>query len=183
MSVRLIIGGMFSGKSTALSQAMENYKQIGKEVLVVNHSSDTRYGSEYLCTHDGTKVPCVMRSDLMGLLDLPKYQAASAIIVDEGQFFADARKFCMIASERDGKDVIIAALNGGYHRQEFSSVSALLPIVSSVQYQNAYCVKCKDGTSACFTHRKNLNNLEITVGGAELYEAVCRKHYVDNSVQ
>ena len=177
MSIKLILGCMFSGKSTALAQTVEQYKQIGKDIIVVNHSSDTRYGSTFLCTHDGTKIPCIMRTDLMGLLDLPEYQAASAVICDEIQFYGDAREFCLTAAERDGKDVIAAALNGGYMRQEFSTVSELLPIADVIEHKTALCTVCKNGTRACFTRRKNLDAPHITVGGAELYKAVCRRHY------
>lgn len=181
MSIKLILGSMFSGKSTALCQAIEKYRQIGKNVLVINHSSDTRYGSHYLCTHEGTQIPCLMRSELMSLEHLSEYKVAAAVVIDEIQFFDDSREFCSMAADRDGKDVVVAGLNGGYHRQEFPSVSLLLPLVSDIQYQTAFCTICRNGTPSCFTHRKHHDSPEIVIGGAELYEALCRQHYVEKT--
>ena len=38
----LIVGSMFSGKSTELIRRMQRAKSIGKACLMVNHSKDTR---------------------------------------------------------------------------------------------------------------------------------------------
>ena len=181
MSIKIIIGPMFSGKTTALLDAIEKYKQISKRIIAINHSSDTRYGSNYLCTHDGLKVACLMRFELMGFLDTPCYNDADVIIIDEGQFYPDCREFCLIASERDGKDIVVAALNGDYMRQAFSSVSSLLPIATDIQFTKALCMVCKDGTPGIFSKRivdiKSINY----IGGSESYITVCRKHFCQSN--
>lgn len=53
-SLRLIVGPMFSGKSTALLHVIHSYRAIGKHVLVVNHAFNQRYDTgKGVTTHDG----------------------------------------------------------------------------------------------------------------------------------
>ena len=40
--VEIIIGCMFSGKSTELLRRCRRYKSIGKTVVLINHTEDTR---------------------------------------------------------------------------------------------------------------------------------------------
>lgn len=54
-SLRLIVGPMFSGKSTALLHVIHSYRAIGKHVLVINHAFNQRYDTgKGVTTHDGT---------------------------------------------------------------------------------------------------------------------------------
>ena len=50
--LELIIGPMFSGKSTELIRHANRYISIGKKVLAINHSFNKRYGSDKITTHD-----------------------------------------------------------------------------------------------------------------------------------
>ena len=43
--VEVILGCMFSGKSTELLRRTNRYKAIGKSVLLINHTYDVRTGS------------------------------------------------------------------------------------------------------------------------------------------
>ena len=40
--VEIILGCMFSGKSTELLRRCNRYKAIGKNILLINHTNDTR---------------------------------------------------------------------------------------------------------------------------------------------
>ena len=50
--LHLIIGPMFSGKSTKLLHAATSYRAIGKKVLIINHTINVRYSSSGITTHD-----------------------------------------------------------------------------------------------------------------------------------
>ena len=41
-SIEIIVGPMFSGKSTELIRRCNNYEAIGFNVLIINHVLDTR---------------------------------------------------------------------------------------------------------------------------------------------
>ena len=178
-TIRLIVGCMWSSKTTALTSQLRRYLQIGKRVLVVNHATDTRYGHDVVSTHDQLVFPCMMRADLLGLLGTPEFQQADAIFVDEIQFFPDAREFCLAAAETHGKDVVVAGLNGGFMRNAFQSVGDLLPVADEIVLLKALCSVCRDGTEAMFTLRKpETRHSPVMVGGTDMYEAVCRRHYL-----
>ena len=52
-SVELIIGPMFSGKSTELMRKVKRYTIAQKKCLVVNYAKDNRYSTEnVIATHD-----------------------------------------------------------------------------------------------------------------------------------
>ena len=54
MSIDLIIGPMFSGKTTTLLSYEKKFQVTKKKYLCINHSFDTRYTKEgKLATHDG----------------------------------------------------------------------------------------------------------------------------------
>jgi thymidine kinase len=48
----LIIGPMFSGKTTRLLNLIDKLKIIDKKILVVKHVFDTRYNSSYITNHN-----------------------------------------------------------------------------------------------------------------------------------
>ncbi len=52
MSLSIIMGNMFSGKTSELIRRLKRLKVIGKNVLVVNSAKDTRSPDEVLKTHD-----------------------------------------------------------------------------------------------------------------------------------
>ena len=43
MSINLITGCMFSGKTSALIDVAKKSKLLGKKVIIVNYEHDTRY--------------------------------------------------------------------------------------------------------------------------------------------
>ena len=49
---KLIIGPMYAGKSTELLRSIQKYKILNKNVIVINHVINNRYGSNKLTTHD-----------------------------------------------------------------------------------------------------------------------------------
>ena len=87
MSLELIIGPMFAGKSSALQSIVRRNKAIGLEVLVLKHAIDTRYlnltENKEVISHDKQTCPAVACSKLMSMLDVCKN--ADIINVEEGQ--------------------------------------------------------------------------------------------------
>ena len=57
--LELIIGGMFSGKSTELIRRINREKSINKKIIIINFIDDNRYSSNSISTHDMIKVNCV----------------------------------------------------------------------------------------------------------------------------
>ena len=179
-SLELIIGPMYAGKSTELIKKIKIYEILEKNILIVNHSINNRYGSKGISTHDCIKVENSINIESLKDLEndyLTLFQDSEIIIIEELQFFNDA--FSKITEWLDlyNKKIIAAGLISDYEKKPFGDVLSLIPHAEEVIKLNALCKKCKDGTKACFTKRTSNNGNRIVVGSNECYEAVCRKHY------
>jgi len=43
------------------------------------------------------------------------------------------------------------------------------------------CARCMDGTKAAFTSSKVTMEQQVSVGGQEQYEPLCRRHYLTHN--
>ena len=67
MGLSIIMGNMFSGKTSELIRRLKRLKVIGKEVMIVNSAKDTRSPEEVLKTHDNVKFNCHKVYDLFDI--------------------------------------------------------------------------------------------------------------------
>lgn len=171
-SVEIVLGPMFSGKSTELLRRMKRFHIGGKNVLLIKHNADDRYSETDVSTHDGLSHPAVNASNLSDL-DQTLLESCDVIGIDEGQFFPDLPTFVDDMSKK-GKTIVIAALDGTYQRKIFPSIAEVIPLCDAIHKFRAVCREC--GKDAPFTHIKQQPTTECTqiIGGNELYEALCR---------
>jgi thymidine kinase len=172
MSVAVILGCMFSGKTEELMRRVGRYKAIGWHVLVVNSTHDTRCGKAEVQSHAGEVQRAVkvekLRSVVVG--------ANKVIAVDEAQFFDDLQEVVAGWAE-GGIHVLVSGLNGDYRGNAFGQILNLIPTADEVVWKTAYCAVCCDGTPASFSKRVDEQDTRtLVVGGKEKYKAVCRKH-------
>ncbi|CAG7882216.1 unnamed protein product [Brassica rapa] len=182
-AIHVIMGPMFSGKSTSLLRRIKSEISLGRSVAMVKSSKDTRYAKDSVVTHDGIGFPCWAIPDLMSFHDIfgqDAYDKLDVIGIDEAQFFGDLYEFCCKAADDDGKTVIVAGLDGDYLRRRFGGVLDIVPIADSVTKLTARCEVC--GQKAFFTLRKTCDTKTELIGGADVYMPVCRKHYVNNRI-
>jgi thymidine kinase len=172
MSIDIILGPMFSGKTTELQRRVRRYTIAGRKCLVIKYVKDTRYAVLECCTHDLTKVTAVAAMRLREVPDVDDYDVLG---VDEGQFFPDVVDFCDEMANK-GKVVIVAALDGTFKREPFGDVLRLIPKAESVIKLSAVCMVCRK--DAAFTRWKHpIEGETIHIGGAESYVAMCRTCY------
>ena len=181
-SIELIIGPMFCSKTSTIIRYANRFNAIGKSVMAINYFGDNRYGTNNICTHDSVILEnCIIIKELMKIHSEYKdqYDKADVIIIEEVQFFKDAFDFITDAAQNDGKTVIVAGLSGTYERKPFGDIYKLIPHAEKITHLHALCQICADGTPAPFTRLKQgeIEEGGIKIGGAEEYEAVCRKHY------
>lgn len=167
----LILGPMFSGKTSELITLGKRYAIAKKKCLIIKYSGDTRYSEDttLLSTHDEYSIKAIP----LDKLEIKKeYDEYDVILIDEGQFFKDLNVFCDWYAEK-GKVVVVAALNGKADKTPWDEVSLLLPNVTRTVFKTAICSKC--GKSAEFSHSKKEIINSICIGGSETYEALCRE--------
>ena len=180
MTLQVIIGPMFSGKTTELCRRVQRLRTITDNILVINHSSDKRYGAAAdTLSHDKTfKCPSIPVEELSHLYDEPQYIAAEHIFINEAQFFKDLFTFCQISVEKHNKKVSVFGLDGDFRRKPFGDILKLIPIADNITKLSALCSQCGDGTQGLFTKRIVAAKDQVLIGGEDMYQAVCRRHYL-----
>nr|XP_045015064.1 thymidine kinase, cytosolic isoform X1 [Jaculus jaculus] len=199
--IQVILGPMFSGKSTELMRRVRRFQIAQYKCLVVKYAKDTRYSNSF-STHDRNTMDalpaCLLR-------DVTQEALSVAVIgIDEGQFFPDIVDFCE-AMANAGKTVIVAALDGTFQRKAFGSILNLVPLAESVVKLTAVCMECYreasytkrlglekevarqpsmwGGVGFCFlpfTRPFPAHQVEV-IGGADKYHSVCRLCYFKKS--
>lgn len=173
--LELILGPMFSGKTSRLIEIHKQYVFCNIAVCVINHSIDDRYDSQLMSTHDKIKIPCIKTSTLLDLLVQPELQDAKVILINEGQFFADLNAFVRLMLDQ-GKTIYVCGLDGDFERNKFGQLLDLIPLCDKVSKLTSLCGLCKNGTLGIFSKRIS-SETEQTVVGADNYIPVCRKCY------
>ena len=179
--LELIIGPMYAGKSTELIRIINRYKCLNKNIVIINHTFNNRYGSVGLTTHNKQNVDnCVILSMLKDL-ELQKniFEKAEVIIIEELQFFTDAFDTIISWCDIHKKSVVAAGLDGDFMRNPFGDVLRLIPHAEKITKLTALCKKCGDGTCAPFTKRTTKDTDKTIIGSDDVYEAVCRTHFLE----
>lgn len=184
--IELIIGCMYSGKTSEIIRQVKRYKTLNKNIIIFTHSSDNRYfDSGNISTHNRENMPAI---PLKNLKDIYSYNSsnnsiyedfikADVIFIEEGQFFPDLYDFVFEAANLYNKNLIISGLDGDFQLNPFEQIIKLIPNSEKVTKLTALCKQCGDGTEACFSKRIIQSDKRELVGSEGVYEAVCRKHY------
>lgn len=177
-SINLILGCMFSGKSTETMRIIKRYQTLGnKKILVINNIADSRYGESVISSHDKQQIKCISLSSLNSIKTQGIYINSQIIFIDEAQFFNDLYDFCTNAADNDNKIVYVTGLNGDSNRNTFGDICKLVPHAEDITMLKALCMICKDGTPAVFSKRiVNCQNQKL-IGESDMYIPTCRNHF------
>ena len=179
-SFDLILGPMFSGKTTELIRMTNRYKQIGKKVLAINHASNQRYDTDQICSHDLKKAEHTI--SVKSLSDIftnyqDIYQEADVIVIDEIQFFDNLRTNIAKMVEDDGKKVIAGGLDGDFLQRPFGETCSLISFADTFEKLSAICVLSDGFHDAAFTRRTIPDTQQSLVGSSDIYMACSRNIY------
>ncbi len=171
----LIVGPMYSGKTTELIGFVEIYTLGRKKVRVFKPSMDTRYGLEKVRAHSGIEVeakPVDDPEDILKDLD----GDVQAVFIDEVQFFPP-KLFDVVRNMVDnGIDVFCAGLDLSFKQNPFDTTMRLMALADEVIKKKAVCSICGEH-NATLTFKTSGSESEIDIGGTEKYIAVCRDCY------
>jgi thymidine kinase len=178
--LQLIIGPMFSGKTTRLIEIYIEHKNQGLKVGVINFYQDTRYNNNNnnkLISHDKLEIPCVFTKTLMEFQERPEFDTTDILLINEGQFFPDLFETVIKWVNIYNKTIHICGLNGDYKRIPFHTISMIIPHCDDIILLHSLCVGCKENAMAIFSHRLVDNTEQICIGSNDIYEPLCRKCY------
>jgi thymidine kinase len=189
--LEIILGSMYSGKTSRLVEIYKQCKFCSIPVAVINHSIDDRYDNEMLSTHDKVKIPCIKTEKLFDIWadyislednqniprvnDKFKLGTSEVILINEGQFFSDLEEFVRVLL-KNGKKIYVCGLDGDFERKKFGQILDLIPLCDKVTKLTSLCSICKNGTSGIFSKRITLEKAQ-TVVGSDNYIPVCRNCY------
>lgn len=176
--LELIIGPMFSGKSTEIIRRIRLLKSIGKEssILVIKPKIDNRYNDNKITSHNFEVSDCITLDTLSEVYKKIDLSHIENIVIDEGQFFPDLIDCVIDFVEKRNINVVVSGLDGDYKRQPIGKILHLIPYSSSCIKLNSLCAICKNGEVAPFTKRLVNSEETVLIGGKESYIPVCRKH-------
>lgn len=179
--LELILGPMWSGKTSMLLTYHRQLCFCKLKVCVINFKADDRYSETMLSTHDKQMIPCIMGFSMEEIMQVEEnakqINECDVILVNEGQFFHDIVEFTIEMVEERHKKVYICGLDGDFKREKIGKLLDLIPLSDKVTKLRALCGKCKDGTHAPFSFR-NTNSIEqVLIGADDIYVPLCRKCY------
>lgn len=171
--LNLIMGPMFSGKTTELLRRYKRYIIANKKCLLIKFNEDNRYSRGKIVTHDNNK-----GNDAYSCSKLEEVNSIvsdyDVICVDEIQFFNNAPEICDQWANQ-GKIVEVCGLNGDYNKKPFDSISKIIPKVDDITYLRA--IDKHSGEEAPFTVRLINSNEQIIIGGKNIYDVMDRNNY------
>lgn len=193
--LEIIMGPMFSGKTSKLLEIYKQCKFCNIPVVVINYSEDTRYHNTMLSTHDKIMIPCIQVGTELGILyfnsvycesdteeQMEKEEKkrieileAEVILINEAQFFKDL-KYVVKDALFNKKKVYLAGLDGDFKREKFGEILELIPYCDKITKLTSLCGLCKDGTPGIFSLRLTEEDQQRLIG-SDNYVPVCRNCY------
>lgn len=193
--LEIILGPMFSGKTSRLIEIYNKCKISNIDCVIINHSSDDRFtNKENLISHDGKEVPCILSDNIFKIIEeiqldfkeQSEYSSAvknaKVILINEGQFFDDIKESVLLLVEQLKKYVYVCGLDGDFKRNTFGNLLSLIPYCDNVTKLPSLCKLCQNGKIALFSHRITNSLSQKLVGDTDLYIPLCRKCYLEKNL-
>ncbi|KAJ3448941.1 thymidine kinase cytosolic [Anaeramoeba flamelloides] len=170
--IGLIIGPVFSGKTSELIRIINRYSYASKKCLIIKFSEESETTKKTFKTHSGYPYQALATDDLSRVVEQVK--GNQIIGIDDGQFFPQIADFAEDLANQ-GKVVYIAALDGTFERKPFDCITQLIPRCESVVKLSSVCKFCSEESS--FSKRLTNDKQIKLLGGLDKYISVCRREY------
>ena len=178
MPIHLIIGPMFSGKTTALINTYRQYCDLYRvdNLLLVNHAMDAeRYLADEILTHDNDSEKCCGVNSLYDIRFEPSQ--CKAIFINEAQLFDRLREWVLQQLDiNENLQIFLCGLDSDFKRERFGELLDLIPYATSVQKLQGCCSTEGCTTPSLFTHRVTTDTAQVVIG-TDNYIPVCRRCY------
>lgn len=164
--ISLVMGPMFSGKTTELLRRLERSYLGNKKVILLRPKLDTRS----FLSHSATNTQWLEEK----FVDLQEFDATKYDVVgiDEGQFHKGLKEFCKKYGLTERK-IIVSALHATSEAEMFDEIVSVVPYCEEIMKLNAVCTKC-GSEMGNYTYFLAGNKTEkIAVGGSDAYTSLC----------
>jgi len=171
--IEVICGPMFSGKTEELIRRIRRLRYANVDFMLFKPTIDDRYHEINVTSHNKTtikSIPIQYASEIT--LHIDQNPHITTIAIDEVQFLnPDIVNMC---NNLDANyHILVAGLDMNHKGDPFTVMQGFLPIADKIEKLSAVCVKC--GADAKMSYKLSEDASIVDVGGAEKYEARCRK--------
>ena len=190
--LEVIVGTMFSGKSTELIRRIKRYGVTGLDFQVFKPSIDIRYSLEQVTSHDGLRLDAYHVGSVREIRNKTD-ENAKVIGVEEVQFFDSSIIDLCRDYVDEGRIVVVNGLNKDFRDEYFpfndgkADMSSLLLLADNITTLYSLCTEkiagklC--GEEASRTQKfidgqvAPVDSNIVQVGGKESYSPRCRQHF------
>ncbi len=170
--IEVVAGSMFSGKTEELIRRITRARIAKQKAHIFKPLIDTRYDSERVVSHNGQSIPSTVISEgaeIFHHLD----EDVQVVGIDEAQFLDQDTVRVARSLAAEGRRVIVAGLDQDFRAEPFGTMMQMMVEAEYVTKVLAICVQC--GNPAHRNQRLSEATGRVVLGGAEEYEARCRK--------
>ena len=170
---------MFSGKTEELIRRLKRAQIARQKVQIFKPKIDERYSPDEVTSHSSLRLSAERLTHIEELLarlsDLTR-----VVGIDEAQFFAPSIVDIVHRLADRGLRVIVAGLDLDYKGVPFGPMPALMATAEFVTKMSAICTLCGNPASrsqriVAAEGRTTERSGQVLIGGAETYEARCRR--------
>jgi thymidine kinase len=174
-------GTVGSAKTLNLLAVAHNYRQQGKEVLLIKPELDVRFGREQIKSRAGLEMTAdVLVNGDTNLLEID-FEGVSCILVDEAQFLPieiidQLREITLLK----GIPVICYGLRTDFRSKLFPGSLRLLELADAIEEVKATCFYCNRKSILNLKHvngKAVLDGPSIQLGAEERYYPACYTCY------
>jgi thymidine kinase len=174
-------GTVGSAKTLNLLAVAHNYRQQGKQVLLIKPELDTRFGKENIKSRAGLEMEAdILVSEKTDILSAP-FEGVSCLLVDEAQFLAmghidQLREIALVKSI----PVICYGLRTDFRGKLFPGALRLMELADSIEEIKATCFFCNRKSIMNLKHvngRATLEGPQVQLGAEEKYFPACYRCY------
>jgi thymidine kinase len=170
-----------SAKTLNLLAVAHNYRQKGKQILLLVPEMDTRFGKGNIKSRAGLEMAAdVLVAPETKLMDMD-WEGVNCILVDEAQFLSafhieELRKIMLV------KDipVICYGLRSDFRTRLFEGSMRLMELADSIEEIKSTCHYCNRKSVVNLKHVNGAATLDgpsVQLGAEEKYYPVCYKCY------
>lgn len=174
-------GTMGSAKTLNLLAVAHNYRQQGKQVLLLKPDFDTRFGKEHIKSRAGLQMEADVLVGFATDLTQLNFEGVSCILVDEAQFFTmeHIEQLRNISLDRE-IPVICYGLRTDFRTKLFPGSLRLMELADSIEEIKSTCFYCSRKSIMNLKHvdgKASIDGPTVQLGGEEKYLPVCYRCY------
>lgn len=180
-------GTVGSAKTLNLLAVAHNYRQQGKEVILIRPEMDKRFGEENIRSRAGLEMTADLLITPETDLQEANFDSIRCILVDEAQFLTakNINDLRNIAHSR-GIPVICYGLRTDFRSNLFDGSKRLMELADSIEEIKSTCYKCNKKSTMNLRHIDGVAVDEgpvVLLGAEEAYHPTCYGCYKEEIQQ